>query len=99
MVDRIDETNKTDKSKPKKAVVRRGDLFDHDLGRYDFIFTYTLPGVQRFLKHVFATARPGAVVFSYKYPLDQLGALLQLRHEEGVEVDGKGRSLFFYVRG
>ncbi len=86
------------KEKLRNACVWKGDLFDYDLGNYDFIFIFTLPSVQRFLNHVFETARHGAIVFSYKYPLDQLDALLVLRHEENVEIDGIKHSLYFYER-
>ncbi|MEX2683408.1 MAG: class I SAM-dependent methyltransferase [Candidatus Sigynarchaeota archaeon] len=86
------------REKLKNAYVWKGDLFDHDLGYYDFIFIFTLPNVQRFLNHVFLTARYGATIFSYKYPLDQLDSVLSLRHEESVEIDGSKHSLFFYER-
>nr|MDO8083991.1 class I SAM-dependent methyltransferase [Candidatus Sigynarchaeum springense] len=86
------------REKLKNAAIWKGDLFDHDLGYYDFIFIFTLPHMQRFLNHVFETARRGAIVFSYKYPLDQLDGLLASRHEESVEIDGIKHWLFFYER-
>ncbi len=86
------------KGRIKNARVWRGDLFDHNLGMYDFIFMFTLPHVQRFLNHVFETARRGAVIFTYKYPLDELDALLRLMHEASVEIDGNKHALFFYER-
>ncbi len=86
------------KERLKNARVWKGDLFDHDLGMYDFIFMFTLPHVQRFLNHVFETARHGAIIFTYKYPLDKMDALLRLMHEASVEIDGNKHALFFYER-
>jgi precorrin-6B methylase 2 len=84
--------------KLKNARVWKGDLFDHPLGMYDFIFIFALPHIQRFLKHVFESARHGAIVFTYKYPLDQLDALLTLRHEAAIQINGITSHLFFYEK-
>jgi precorrin-6B methylase 2 len=84
--------------KLKNANVFKGDLFDHHLGAYDYIFIFTLPTIQRFLNHVFETAHRGAIVFTYKYALDQLDSLLTLRHEAQVDVDGTPRFIYFYEK-
>ncbi|NMC07895.1 MAG: class I SAM-dependent methyltransferase [Candidatus Lokiarchaeota archaeon] len=86
------------REKLRNATVFQGDLFTHDIGQYDFVFIYTLPPVQKFLNHVFETAHRGAIIFTYKYPLDELSHLLALRYEAQVDVDGSPVRIYFYER-
>jgi SAM-dependent methyltransferase len=72
----------------------RGDLFQQNLEKFDFIYIFSLPSMQKFLKHVFRTAKKGAVVISYKFPLSNMGELLKTAHKSKIEnVD-----VFFYVK-
>ena len=62
----------------RKIKIELGDLFAQNLKNFDFIYIYTLPTMQRFLKHVFKTAKREAVFISYKYPLNQFESYLNL---------------------
>jgi ubiquinone/menaquinone biosynthesis C-methylase UbiE len=83
-------------ARARHAKFWKGDLFALDLASYDFIFLFSLPHDQKFLNHVFKTAKPGAIITAYKYPLDELSPLLALKKEQEVMVDGKAFKLFFY---
>nr|MDO8113560.1 class I SAM-dependent methyltransferase [Candidatus Sigynarchaeota archaeon] len=89
--------------KIKKAGIKhtrmwKGDLFDFSLARYDFIFLFSLPHNQRFLNHVFQTAKTGAIVISYKYPLDELNQVLGLKKELHVSLNGMAQEVYFYTK-
>jgi len=63
------------------------DFFKINLKKYDFIFTYSLPSMQKYLRHLFKTAKSTAIVISHKYELNQFDSLLNLKyklsHSEG----------------
>jgi 16S rRNA G966 N2-methylase RsmD len=71
-----------------------GDLFQQNLETFDFIYIFSLPSMQKFLEHVFRTAKEGALFISYKYPLTNMDKLLNFAHKLKIEnVD-----VFFYVK-
>ena len=82
----------------KHVKIWKGDLFVFKLDHYDFIFLFSLPHDQKFLNHVFATAKCGAIITAYKYPLDELQPLLALKKIHDVTVDDRVIKLFFYER-
>jgi len=47
------------------------------LSRYDFIYIYSLPSMHKYLRHVFSTARNGAIFVSHKYPFDDFNSILE----------------------
>lgn len=88
---------------PKKKVLHKitliyGDLYSHNLKKYDFIYIYSLPTMQKYLKHVFKTAKCGAIIISHMYPLKSLTKYLEfkLKLEHNKEI--QGASTFFYRR-
>ena len=74
--------------------IMRGDLFQYNLEKYDFIYIFSLPSMQKFLDHVFRTAKKGAVVISYKYSLSNMDKLLKLAHESKI----KNIEVYFYIK-
>ena len=64
----------------RKVKIKMGDIFEQDINKYDFIYIYSLPTMQKFLNHVFKTAKRGAVFISYKYPLNQFERYLRLEY-------------------
>ncbi|HME52307.1 MAG TPA: methyltransferase domain-containing protein [Candidatus Lokiarchaeia archaeon] len=89
---------KVKQARLKHVKLWKGDLFAYKLEQYDFIFLFSLPHNQKFLNHVFVTAKHGAIITAYKYPLDELEPLLSLKKTQVVKVDGKSFELFFYER-
>jgi len=62
----------------RKIIIKIGDIFILNLKKFDFIYIYSLPTMQKFLNHVFKTAKSGAVFISYKYPLINFESYLKL---------------------
>jgi SAM-dependent methyltransferase len=71
------------------------DFYNHSIQDFDFIYIFSLPTMQRFLKHVFKTAKQGAVIISYKYPLNDLDDILTQVHNLEIDND-KSISAYFY---
>ncbi len=68
------------KKQIRKIKFKLGDFFEQNLENYDYIYIYSLPTMQKYLKHVFLTAKKGAVIISYKYPLKNFESYLNLEH-------------------
>jgi len=62
----------------RKIKIKMGDLFEQNIKKFDFIYIYSLPTMQKFLNHVFNTAKSDAVFISYKYPLKNFESYLKL---------------------
>ena len=79
---------KREKKITKKLIklieIRNEDLFTQDLQEYDFIYIYSLPSMQKSLQHVFKTAKPVAIIISFKYELKGFDSYLQ--YEECLEI-------------
>ncbi|TXT60706.1 MAG: hypothetical protein BAJALOKI1v1_1230010 [Promethearchaeota archaeon] len=80
-----------------KIEVVQSDLFTITLEAYDFIYIFSLPTMQRYLKHIFQTARQDAVIISYKYPLEHL-PLLKKVSELTTSIYEQILSTYFYQR-
>ncbi len=64
-----------------KIKFRLGDFFSYNLKKYDFIYIYSLPPMQKYLRHLFNTAKKGAVIISHKYKLEDFDLYLQCEYE------------------
>jgi predicted O-methyltransferase YrrM len=95
----IREANHVQKeARLKGARVVKGDLFQQDLAGFDFVFIFSLPDNQRFLNHVFQTARPGTIIVAYRYALDELPHLLALEQVQAVQANEEEQHAYFYRR-
>ena len=86
------------KSITKKIKIELGDFYLKNLKKFDFIYIYSLPTMQKYLKHVFFTAKKGAIIVSHKYPLEGLNSYLKLEYElkqKKVKLEG---FTYFYSR-
>jgi hypothetical protein len=54
----------------KKVKLHHGDIYEQNLNDFQFIYLFSLPTMQKFLNHVFKTAKKGAIITAYKYPLE-----------------------------
>ena len=84
------------KSLFKKIFIKYGDLYHHDLKIYDFIYIYSLPTMQRYLKHVFNTAKKNAVIISFKYQLKNFKSIFTLQKKLILNKNKKEISTYFY---
>ncbi|MFX1303860.1 MAG: class I SAM-dependent methyltransferase [Promethearchaeota archaeon] len=64
----------------RKIKIKLGDLYLQNLKKYDFIYLYSLPSMQKYLKHVLSTAKRGAVIISHKYQLNDLNSLIRYEY-------------------
>ena len=74
--------------------IMRGDLFQQNLEKFDFIYIFSLPSMHKFLLHVFLTAKKGAVIISYKYRLSNMKEFLKPAHEAKFN----DVNVFFYLK-
>jgi 16S rRNA G527 N7-methylase RsmG len=96
-IERIKTAKKGLNSRLRKIKVIQGDIFQQDLGTYDFVYIFSLPTMQRFLNHVFQTAKKGTIFVSYKYPLDEF-SYLEEKHQINTEIKDKEISAYFYKK-
>ncbi len=82
----------------KNIKLELGDFYQKNLKKFDFIYIYTFPTMQKYLKHVFSTAKRGAVVISHKYPLEGLSSYLKHEYELKHKKGNKEVSTYFYLR-
>jgi len=80
----------------RMIIIKYGDIFQQNLKHFDFIYIFSLPTMQKFLNHIFITARKNAIIISYKYPLISFDSFLKL--EEKIELRSLSQkdSAFFY---
>jgi SAM-dependent methyltransferase len=81
-----------------KVVLISGDFFTHNLKKYDYIYIYSLPTMQKYLKHVFQTVHKGAIIISHMYPLKDFAQYLELKFKINHKEDNQEKSTFFYER-
>ncbi|MBD3255427.1 MAG: methyltransferase domain-containing protein [Candidatus Lokiarchaeota archaeon] len=62
----------------KKIKIKNGDLFNQSLEKFNFVYIFSLPTMQKYLKHVFKTAKKDTIFISYKYPLLNFDSFLKL---------------------
>ena len=81
-----------------KITLIHGDFYTHNLKDYDFIYIYSLPTMQKYLKHVFQTAKRGVIIISHMYPLKNLTRYLEFKLKLKHNKENQDPSTFFYQR-
>ncbi|MFX1478178.1 MAG: methyltransferase domain-containing protein [Promethearchaeota archaeon] len=89
---------KFDKKMFRKIKVIHGNFYTHNLKNYDFIYIFSLPNMQKYLKHVFKTTKRGAIIISYKYPLNNVGEFIHLKTKLEHRIENQEVSTYFYQR-
>ncbi|MHA1191084.1 MAG: hypothetical protein ACTSP9_02155 [Promethearchaeota archaeon] len=82
----------------RKIDIKKGDLFQQDLSNFDFVYIFSLPTMQKYLKHVFLTAKEGTIVISHKYPLDEFDSILKLEHVLDIKLKRDLLMTYFYKK-
>lgn len=75
-----------------------GDFYEIDMRNFDFIYIYSFPTMQRYLHHVFLTAKNKSIIISYKYPLNGFDSFLKLEYELKSEFKDRIISTFYYEK-
>ena len=99
----VEESKSRIKDKFKKSIIKNikielGDFYQKNLKKFDFIYIYSLPTMQKYLKHVFFTAKKGAIIISHKYPLVGLNSFLKLEYEIKQKKGNEEFTTYFYSR-
>ncbi len=81
-----------------KIVIKKEDLFQQDLSNFDYVYLFSLPTMQKYLKHVFLTAKEGSIFISYKYPLEGFESILKLEHVLDIKLKKDLVKTYFYVK-
>ncbi len=82
----------------RKIKFIHGDFYEMGMGDFDFIYIYSLPTMQKYLKHVFLTAKNKSIIISYKYPLNGFDSFLKLAYELKSEFKDQIISTFYYEK-
>ncbi|MFO7796892.1 MAG: hypothetical protein R6W84_12155 [Promethearchaeia archaeon] len=96
-IEELKKENRYDKKRFKLIHIKEGDLFDQNLGGYDFIYIFSLPTMQKYLNHVFITAKKGVIFISYKYPLANF-AFLEILYTTNIKIKKDEILIYFYKK-
>jgi len=94
----LKEGKKYKKELLRKIKIVHGDFYIQNLGNYDFIYIYSLPTMQKYLRHVFQTVKNGAIIISHMYPFKNFKECLDLKlklDHEGNDIDA---ATYFYKK-
>ncbi|MFX1311589.1 MAG: class I SAM-dependent methyltransferase [Promethearchaeota archaeon] len=94
---RIKSLKKTENFKNKQyknIKIKLGNFYQQDLKKFDFIYIYSLPSMQKYLNHVFITAKKGAILISHKYKLKNFNSYL--KYEKRVAHKKNDQEIFTY---
>ena len=94
----LKEENRKKKKVLNKIRLMYGDFYAHNLKKYDFIYIYSLPTMQKYLKHVLQTAKGGAIIISHMYPLKSLTQYLEFKLKLEHNKENQDISTYFYRR-
>ncbi|MFW9937280.1 MAG: class I SAM-dependent methyltransferase [Candidatus Thorarchaeota archaeon] len=95
---KLRKEKKCKRSVLRKIKLKNGDLFEQNLKNFDFIYIYSLPTMQRYLTHVFKTAKKGATLISYKYSMNGFDSLLKLSYKLDLEKDPTNTTVYYYKK-
>ena len=82
----------------RKIDIKKGDLFQQDLKKFDFVYLFSLPTMQKYLKHVFLTAKEGTIFISHKYPLGGFESILKLEQVLDIKLKEDLLKTYFYKK-
>lgn len=92
----LKDKNNLKKKQIKHIKIEFGDLFRQNLQDFDFIYTYSLPTMHKYMNHVFITAKEDAIIISHKYPLKGFDTFLKSEYELKHRPDNQDIKTYFY---
>ncbi|MEJ2251188.1 MAG: class I SAM-dependent methyltransferase [Candidatus Lokiarchaeota archaeon] len=78
----------------KNIRIEHGDIYEQNLKDYDYIYLFSLPTMQKYMNHVFKTAKKGAIIIAYKYPLENF-KFLEFKYKLELSIDPKIFTYFY----
>ncbi len=82
----------------KKIKIKHRDFFTYNLKDYNYIYIYSLPSMHKYLKHVFRTAKKGAIIISHIYELENFNSTLKDKYILSHKRDNQEFFTFFYKK-
>lgn len=82
----------------RKIKIIQGDFYTMSLKNCDFIYIYSLPTMQKYLKHVFKKAKNGAIILSHMYPIRGFNICLELMLRLECEDENNDGATYFYKK-
>ena len=82
----------------RKIRIIQGDFYTLSLKKCDFIYIYSLPTMQKYLKHVFKTAKNGAIIISHMYPLNGFRLCLEYMLKLEYKDENQENAAYFYKK-
>ncbi len=82
----------------RKIKIIQGDFYTLSLRNFDFIYIYSLPTMHKYLKHVFKTAKNGALIISHMYPLNGFNTCLEIILKLEYEDENHDSATYFYKK-
>lgn len=78
----------------------KGDLFQQNLEKFDYVYIFSLPTIHQYLKHIFLTMNNNSILISHKYPLTQeiFHSFLKLEYSLKHDVERSEISTYFYSK-
>ncbi len=80
----------------RKIKIKYGDIFQQNLRDYNFIYVFSAPIMQSYLRHVFNSAQKDSIIISYMYPFTKFNNCLTLEDKLDLKGDNQEISAFFY---
>ncbi|MHA1985207.1 MAG: methyltransferase domain-containing protein [Promethearchaeota archaeon] len=94
----LKKLEKDKKKRLRKIKIIGGDFYKLNLGNYDFVYIYSLPTMQKYLRHVFQTIKNGAIIISHTYPFRNFKKCLDLKFKLEYGGENHGTTTFFYIK-
>lgn len=97
-IELLKKLEKNKKKQLRKIKMIFGDFYKQNLGSYDFIYIYSLPTMQKYLRHVFQTAKNGATIISHMFPFKDFKECLDLKLKLEHEGENHDVATYFYKK-
>lgn len=96
----LKQEKKLSRKNLRKIKIYNGDFYTYDLTNHNYVYLYSLPTMQKYLKHVITTAKIGTIFISHLYPLKIFNQILELelKLDHNIYVPNKEISTYFYRR-
>jgi len=82
----------------RKVKIKLGDFFLHNLKEYDYIYIYSLTSMHKYLKHIFKSAKKGAIIISHKFKLEDFSSILEIEYILTHKRDKQEVFTYFYKK-
>lgn len=86
------------KERFKKIKIKEGDIFEEGVSDYDYIYVFSLPTFNMFLRDLLVRSKDSVVLICYKYPLSNMEEIIELKKEVIHHHPKKDVKSYFYIK-